>query len=123
MVRIPARFSLPAMLIFVFTGISVAASTLYTGLKAEEPPLLSLLTTVGWLWVIGWWQTDDISRRRARWFYCPGLFLQSAWPFVLSYYLLKTRGPRALIPIALFVAVWIAAAVIGAATGLMLGSY
>ena len=123
MQRILARIRFPTLLIFVYAGITAAAATLYTGLGAEEPALFSLAAKVGWLWVIGWWQMEDISRRCESWFYCPGLFLQAAWPFVLSYYLLKTRGPRALIPIALFVAVWIAAAVIGAATGLMLGSY
>ena len=120
MIRLFDRFTFPAILVFVIAGINVSGLALYSGLELDEPPLLSLLRTVGWLWAIGWWLTDDLSRRRERWIYCPGLFLAQAWPFVLPYYLLKTRGPRALITITVFVALSIAATVTGAVVGTIL---
>ena len=100
----------------------MAASALYSGLGAEEPPLFFLLTSVVWLWAIGWWLTDDLRKRRYAWFYCPGLFLHVASPLVLPYYLLKTRGWRAFITIGVFFAVSIAAAVLGIVIGVTLAT-
>ena len=122
MLRLLARFPFPAIVVFVIAGISVAGSGLYSGLGLDESPLFYLLTKVGWLWATGWWLTDDLSRRRERWLYCPGLFVQTAWPFVLPYYLLNTRGRKALIPIAGLVGVSIAALVIGIVIGVMLAN-
>src|SRR5258706_16137206 len=117
-----ARFNFPAILVFVVAGMSFGGSGLYAGLRLDEPPLLYLLATAWRLWVIGWWLTDDLRRRGGSWIYCPGLFLHVAWPFVIPYYLPKTRGPRSLIAMAVFVAVSIAAAVTGAVIGAALVS-
>lgn len=118
-----SRLAFPATTVFVLAGLSCAASGFYTGLGVEQPPLFSLLLRVGWLWAIGWWLTDDLDQRRARWFYCKGLFLVLAWPFMLPYYLLQTRGTRALIAIAGLVGLSIFAVVIGIVIGAVLASY
>ena len=117
--KLLSRITFPALLFFVLTGIRVGASTLYQGRRVDEPPLFSLLAIVSWYWVIGWWLTDDLSRRRERWIYCPGVFVPS-WAFWLPYYLLKTRGRKALVTIAVFVAVAIAAALLGTVIGAVL---
>lgn len=120
MLKLRARFTFPAIIVFLIAGISFAGSGLYTGLGIEESPLFALLSWLGRLWAIGWWLTDDLSRRRERWIYCPGIFVQAAWPFLLPYYLLKTRGARALIVITVFVAVAFGAAMIGSVIGFVL---
>jgi len=122
-VRSFSRFTFPAILVFVIAGINVAGLGLYSGLGLEESLSFYLLTKFGWLWAIGWWLTDDLRGRRDPWLYCPGLILQTTWPFVLPYYLLKTRGRKALIPIASLVVVSIAASLIGIVIGVILTSY
>lgn len=98
----------------------MAGAGLYAAAGLDEPPLFFLLIRFGWLWVAGWWLTDDLRRRRERWLYCPGLFVALASPLVLPYHLLKTRGPRALITLAVFIAVSVAALATGSVIGLML---
>jgi hypothetical protein len=110
------------VLSFLTAGIAVAARGLYGGSRNEEPLLFTLLANVAWYWVIGWWLIDDLRRRRETWIYCPGILI-TAWALWLPYYLLKTRGVRALITIACFVAFVIAALIIGLIIGLLLVSY
>ena len=43
-----------------------------------------------------------------------GLFLYVAWPFIMLYYILKSRGGKGLLAILCFVAVYIGATVVGA---------
>jgi len=43
-----------------------------------------------------------------------GFFLTVAWPLVLPYYILKSRGRKGLLAILYFVATYIAATVVGA---------
>jgi hypothetical protein len=43
-----------------------------------------------------------------------GLFLYLAWPFVIPYYLFKTRGVKALITILSFAGIFMATYMIGA---------
>lgn len=98
----------------------MTSTGLYGGLAIDGPALFSLLKIVGWIWVLGWWMDDDLRRRGEGWFYCPGVFLWLAWPLVLTYYLLKTRGARGLIPIIALVAVCLATHITGAIVGMLL---
>lgn len=43
-----------------------------------------------------------------------GLFLYIAWPFVMPYYLLKTRGAKGLLLILAFAGVYVGALIAGA---------
>jgi len=49
-----------------------------------------------------------------------GLFLYVAWPFILPYYLVKSRGRKGLLAILCFVAVYIGATLVGVALYLVL---
>ncbi|HEV8370827.1 MAG TPA: hypothetical protein VGQ39_22960 [Pyrinomonadaceae bacterium] len=50
---------------------------------------------------VGWWLQSELRRHRVHQLYCRGLFLQVGWPIVITYYLLKTRRAKGLIPIAI----------------------
>lgn len=114
------RFTFPAILIFVVVGIREVASGLYFGLGREEPALCPLLLSVTLFWAIGWWLSDDLRGRSEGFFYCRGLVLWIAWPVLLPYYLLKTRGRKALITMAIFVGLSLAATVLGDILGTLL---
>lgn len=118
--RLFSRFSLPAMAIYIVAAIRMLSSGFYAGLRVEEPELFVLLVTIVWLWTIGWWLMGDLRKQRRCWVYCPGLFLNFAWPVLLPYYLLKTRGARAMIPIGIMVAISIGTSMIGATIGVAL---
>lgn len=78
------------------------------------PALLSLLLSITLFWAIGWWLSDDLRRRGETLVYCLGMVLWIAWPIVAPYYLMKTRGRRAFITLALFVGVSVSGSVFGA---------
>ena len=86
---------------------------LYFAGEIDPPPAYALLYPLTLLWVIGWWMRRDCRGRGVAWVLDMGLFLYMAWPFVMPYYLFKTRGLRALLPVGAFVAVYLLAFLAG----------
>lgn len=87
---------------------------LYLAREAKLPPAFSLLYPLGFLWVVGWWLRQDSRGRGVRWVFDMGLFLYIAWPVVMPYYLLKTRGAKGLLAILAFVGAYVGALFAGA---------
>jgi hypothetical protein len=56
----------------------------------------------------------DSRSRGVGWVFDMGLFLYIAWPFVMPYYLLKTRGAKGLLLILAFAGVYVGALIAGA---------
>jgi hypothetical protein len=115
-----AKLTTPTVLLYIFLTLTQVATGIYLASGLEEPGLFSVVGFFGLLWIIGWWLRTDSRKREFRWVYDMGLFLYVAWPIVLLYYLLKTRGARGLLVILGFVGASIAAAVIGMALYLLL---
>ena len=114
------QLTFPSILIFVVEGIKQLAFGMYVELDSELSALVSLLLSITLFCAIGWWLKDDLRKRSESWFYCPGLILWIAWPVLLPFYLLKTRGRSALITIAIFAGIWVAASVLGVILGVLL---
>jgi hypothetical protein len=95
------------------TGINQTASGVFAGLGREMPAQLSLLMSITLFWAIGWWLRDDLRKRNKTLVYCLGMFLWIAWPILLPYYLIKTRGRKAFFTMALFVGISVVGAVLG----------
>jgi len=55
----------------------------------------------------------DSRGRGLSWVFDMGLFLYVAWPFILPYYVVKTRGTKGLLVILSFVAVYVGASIAG----------
>jgi hypothetical protein len=89
------------------------ASGFYLAGSIEPPPPFGLLYALGFLWVIGWWLLKDSRKRGVEWVLDMGLFLYLAWPLILPYYLLKTRGVKGLLVILVFIGVFVMAAIVG----------
>jgi hypothetical protein len=108
-----SKLGSPTALLYIFTALTQVASGIYLANEREPPPVFSLMCTLGFLWIIGWWLLSDSRQRGVEWVYDMGFFLYLAWSFILLYYLLKTRGVEGLFAILGFVGVYLGALPVG----------
>lgn len=90
-----------AVLVFVF-GIQFV-EVMYAELLLEPPWAWTLLSSVGFVWVVCSWLQDDSRKREIRWPLDLGMFVYVAWVLVLPYHLLRTRGLAGVIPVMYFI--------------------
>lgn len=107
-------------MLYALVGIAQVASGFYAAVGVDGPPAFGTLYPLALLWAAGLWLRADGRERGVRWVLDMGLFLYIAWPFLMPYYLFKTRGARGLVLVAAFVAYFGAAGAAGAALGIIL---
>jgi|SRR5215510_11464048 len=107
------RFISPTTLLYSFVVITQFVYGLYLGRQMEAPPAYTLLHWAAQLWIIGWWLGSDSRKRGVVPVYDMGFFLCIAWPIVMPYYLLKTRGAKGLLVILGFIAAYLGATMFG----------
>ena len=115
-----ARAASPTALFWLFVVVTQLVAGLYFAGEIDPPPAYVLLYPLTFLWVIGWWMRRDCRERGVAWVLDMGLFLYMAWPFVMPYYLFKTRGVRALLTVGAFVAVYLLAFLAGVMLAVLL---
>ena len=103
----------PARLLFSFVVITQFGYGAYIGARLPFPEGITLIYFVGMLWASGWWLRTDSRRRSVLSVYDLGFFLYLAWPIVMPYYLVKTRGPKGLLIILGFVVAYVGSALLG----------
>lgn len=122
MTTLLSRILSPTVLLYSFVVITQLAHGIYLGQQLEPPGGFALLSWIGLLWIIGWWlRTDSRGRDVAR-VYDMGFFLFIAWPLVLPYHLVKTRGAKGLVAVVAFVAAYIGAAIVGMIVSVLVAS-
>jgi hypothetical protein len=107
------RILSPAILLYSFVVVTQFGFGLYLGRQMETPPAYTLLHWAAQLWIIGWWLRADSRKRGIVWVYDLGFFLSIAWPLIIPYHLLKTRGAKGLLVILGWVAAYYGAAIAG----------
>lgn len=112
----------PAGLLYIYLLVTNIAQGVYYASGIEAPPGFILIDQIGYLWIVGWWLRVDARKRGIAWLYDMGLFLNIAWPFIMPYHLVKTRGARGLLVILAFVAAYIGAFLLGATLYLAVAS-
>jgi hypothetical protein len=112
----------PAALLYIYLILMRVAYGVYLAADFEPPPAFALAYFAGFLWIVGWWLLTDSRKRGISWVYDLGLFLAIAWPFIMPYYLIKTRGAKGLLAILAFVGTYIIASAVGAIAYLLLVS-
>ena len=117
MATVLSRILSPAPLLYSFVVVTQFAYGVYLGAQLELPPAVLLLYWLGFLWAVGWWLRTDSRRRGVASVYDMGFFLYIAWPLIMPYYLVKTRGTRGLLVILGFVGAYVGAALIGIIVG------
>ena len=120
MLNFLSRISSPTALLYVFITLTQIAGGIDLASHLEPHPAFTLISAFGFVWLIGWWLLRDSRKRGVAWIFDMGLFLYLAWPFVMPYYLLKTRGAKGLLVILGFAGVFIGATVAGMALFWML---
>jgi hypothetical protein len=113
MATILSRIFSPALLLYLFMAITQFAYGVYVDAQLDLPPAVPLLYWIGFLWAVGWWLRTDSRKRNVAVVYDLGFFLYIAWPIVMPYYLVKTRGAKGLLLILGFVVAYAGAAVLG----------
>jgi hypothetical protein len=113
MVKLPSRISAPTALLCVLLVLTQIIVGLYLSRELELPPSFVLLSRLGLMWVLGWWLQTDSRKHSIKWVYDIGLFLYIAWPFIMPYYLFKTRGIKALLTILVFAVIYLGAYLVG----------
>jgi hypothetical protein len=114
-----SRFNAVALLCWVIPlTLNFAAGLLAT--QGQE--LSAGLQFIGFLvtgWAFGWWLRRDNRLLSLHGVQDVGYAACVAWMFLLPYYLLKTRGVKALLTIGVFVTVYFAALGAGIVAGLL----
>jgi polyferredoxin len=113
MANVLSRTLSPSVLLYSFVVITQFAYGLYLGQQIETPGAYALLHWAAQLWIIGWWLRTDSRKQAVVWVYDLGLFLFLAWPLILPYYLVKTRGAKGLLVILGFIGAYLGATVVG----------
>ena len=108
-----SRLLSPTALLYSFVVIDAIAQGIYAGFQTDAPGAFTVFSWVALLWIVGWWLRADSRKRGVAWVHDMGLFLMMAWPFIMPYYLIKSRGARGLLNILGFVGVYLGAAIIG----------
>ncbi len=114
------QVSSPTALLYLYLIAAQVVTGVYFAREAELPPAFSLLYPLGFLWAVGWWLRRDSSGRGVGWVFDMGLFLYIAWPVVMPYYLLKTRGAKGLLAIVAFAGAYVGAVLAGAVLYILL---
>lgn len=110
----------PAVLLYAYLVITQFAHGLYLASGLDLPPVFALSYSAGLLWIVGWWLLKDSRKFNVARVYDMGFFLSIAWPFIMPYYLLKTRGAKGLLLILAFIVVYIGSALAGMGLSLLL---
>ena len=118
-----SRIFAPTMLLYSFVVITQFAYGFYLGLQIEPPGALILFHWLGLLWIVGWWLRTDSRKRGVASVYDIGFFLYIAWPIVMPYYLVKTRGAKGLLVILAFVGAYLGAAIAGLVLAITISAF
>src|SRR5262245_20585369 len=108
----------PTTLLYTFVVITQFGYGFYFGQRTETSVGFEFLHLTALLWIVGWWLQTDSRKRGYALIYDMGFFLCIAWPIVMTYYLLKTRGAKGLLIILAFVGVYVGAPIVGAIASL-----
>ena len=114
------QISSPTAWLYLYLIVVQFVAGVYLACEAELPPAFSLLYPLGFLWAVGWWLRRDSRLRGVLWVFDMGLFLYIAWPVVIPYYLLKTRGAKGLLVILAFISAYVGALIAGAVLYILL---
>jgi hypothetical protein len=119
-VAILSRIAAPTILLYSFIIITQIGHGIYYGYQIEPPGTFTLLYALSLVWIMGWWLRTDTRIRGIAWVYDMGFFLFIAWPLVMPYYLVKSRGAKGLLVVLGFVGAYIGALIVGIAISLLM---
>jgi len=81
-------------------------------LRLDPPPSLEFLYTAIFVCGVVWWLRAEIQSSAVTRLYCAGLLVYTAWPIIIPYHLLKTRGLRGLLPLFALIGTFVSARIL-----------
>ena len=78
----------------------------------EPLPAVEFLYPAMFYCGVVWWLRADAKGSLLTRIYCPGVMAITAWPIIIPYHLLKTRGLRGLLPLAALIGTFIFARIL-----------
>src|ERR1043165_6624894 len=92
-----------SLIMLVLLGVAIFIYNLGVGIfnvfGLEPLPSFEFLSSAIFICGVVWWLRAEIRSSPATQLYCTGVFAVTAWPFIITYHLLKTRGWRGLLPL------------------------
>ena len=105
-----------ALIMLVLLGAAIFIYHLGRGildaLRLDPPPSLEFLYTIVFVCGVVWWLRAEIPNSAVTRMYCAGLLAYSAWPIIIPYHLLKTRGVRGLLPLFALIGTFVSARIL-----------
>ena len=100
--------ALLGVLIFVY-HLSVGI----LNVRGLEPlPAVDFLYVAMFYCGVVWWLRAEAKASPVTQIYCPGLMAITAWPIIIPYHLLKTRGVKGLLPLLALIGTFISARIL-----------
>ena len=115
-----SRIVSPTILLYAFAFTSEIGEGFYSVTEGEPPRGFTVASGIGLLWILGWWLRRDHRLRGIPWIYDMGMFLYMVWPFIMPYYLIKSRGTRGLLGILGFMGAYLGGLVVGVTVATLL---
>ena len=78
----------------------------------EPLPAVEFLYLAMFYCGVVWWLRAEAKSSPVTQIYCPGLMAITAWPIIIPYHLLKTRGVRGLVPLLALIGTFIFARIL-----------
>ena len=117
-----SRIFSPTVLLYAFVVISQIGHGIYLVTEGGPPAGFTFVSALGFIWLVGWWLRRDSRLRSISSVYDLGLFLYFLWPFIMPYYLLKTRGARGLLVVLGFAVAYLGGLLVGVTIAALLTS-
>ena len=117
-----SRIVAPTVLLYAFVIASQIGRGIYEVTEGGPPAGFTFVSALGFIWLVGWWLRRDSRLRSISSVYDLGLFLYFLWPFIMPYYLLKTRGARGLLVVLGFAVAYIGGLLVGVTIAALLTS-
>lgn len=106
-----------SFIMLVLLGVAIFTYNLgvdiFHALRLEPLPSFEFLYSVIFICGVIWWLRAEVQRSAVTKVYCPGVLVTAAWPFIIPYHLLKTRGVRGLLPLFALIGAFVSAKVLG----------
>ena len=107
-----------SLIMLVLLGLSIFVYHVGLGIMnargLEASPGFEYLYKASFLCGVVWWLQAETQSSEVMRIYCPGVLIGSAWPIVIPYHLVKTRGARGLLPLVALIATFIFAKLLAA---------
>jgi hypothetical protein len=107
-----------SLIMLVLLGVSIFIYHVGLGIfhaSGRKPlPSFEFLYLAMFLCGVVWWLRAETRDSPVTQLYCTGLFAITAWPIIIAYHLLKTRGVKGLIPLFALIATFVFSKVLGA---------